>query len=391
MRPILDQLSLRDLLAFVLLSATGVALLAIGWKFGIEEWADPYLPGEHAPDSIAERWEFVVMASLFSALALVLPAFAVYRLLGERLAGNRLASAVFNAAPQAMVVTDVERRVIAANPAFEKLSGYTPAEVVGQPISILKSDQQSDQFYAEMNRILEETGAWSGEVRNRRPDGSLYVVWLSITATRSRESKVGEYVGVLTDITWRKEREEAALHQATHDPLTGLANRRLLMERLQQVMASALISGEIIALLFIDLDGFKQVNDTLGHAAGDEVLKVAAHRLAACARSADMVARLAGDEFVILLREVVKPVAAEIVAQRCLDSITEPIDIAGTLASVGASIGIALSSHRIGSAEALLQSADSTMYEVKRQGRGAFLFSTEEHAEQARYRSRATA
>ena len=391
MKPNLDQLSWRGLLVFVLLSAFGVALLATGWKFGIEEWADAYLPGEHAPDNLAERWEFVVMASLFSALALVLPAFVVYRLLGERLAGNRLASAVFNAAPQAMVVTDAQRQVIAANPAFEHLSGYSAGEVVGQPISILKSDQQDGRFYAELNRILEETGAWSGEVRNRRPDDSLYVVWLSITATRNREGKIGEYVAVLTDITWRKEREEAALHLATHDPLTGLANRRLLMERLQQVMSSALVSGETIAVLFIDLDGFKQVNDTLGHAAGDEVLKVAALRLAACARSADMVGRLAGDEFVILLREVVRPMAAEIVAKRCIASIAEPIGVAGTSARVGASIGVALSSHRVESAEALLQAADAAMYEVKRQGRGAFLFSADDHADTARFESRAPA
>jgi diguanylate cyclase (GGDEF)-like protein/PAS domain S-box-containing protein len=375
MKPILTQLSLRGLFGFVLLSAAGVAMLGIGWKFGIEEWIDPYLPGEHATDSFAERWEFVVMASLFSALALVLPAFAVYRLLGERLAGNRLASAVFNAAPQAMVVTDSQRKVIAANPAFEKLSGYQAAEVVGQAISMLKSDLQDDEFYRELGRMLEESGNWSGEVRNRRRDGSVYVVWLSITATCNPDGRVGEYVGLLTDITWRKEREEAALHQAMHDPLTGLANRRLLTERLEQVTSSTLVSGETVGLLFIDLDGFKQVNDTLGHAAGDEVLKTAATRLAACARGGDIVARLAGDEFVILLRDVVKPAAAEIVARRCIASIAEPIFVDGVSVRVGASIGVALSSHRIESADALLQAADRAMYEVKRQGRGAFLMS----------------
>lgn len=370
-----DQLSLRDLIAFVLLSAAGVALLAVAWKFGVEEWLDPYLPGEHVRDSTAERWEFVVMASVFAALALVLPAVTVYRLLAERLAGNRLASAVFNAAPQAMIVTDVHGRVIAANPAFAKLSGYRAELCVGQPISRFKSDLQGEEFYAGLQRVLRETGAWAGEVRNRRPDGSTYVAWLGITATHNRDGKVGEYVVVLTDITWRKEREEVALHQATHDALTGLANRRMLMEHLQQVLSAVPVSGEIVALLFIDLDGFKQVNDALGHAAGDQVLKAVAQRLAACARSADLVARLAGDEFVIVLRELTKPEAAEIFARRCIESVEQPIGVGSTAVCVGASIGIALSSQGVDSADALLQAADATMYEVKRDGRGAARFS----------------
>jgi len=353
----------------------GVALLAIVWKFGFEEFLDPFLPGDHGIDSVAERWEFVVAASLMSALALVLPAVIVYRLGHDRLKNSRLAAAVFNAAPQPMVVTDANRLVIAANPAFEQLTGYTAAEVIGQPIAILKSDQHDLSFYKSMGRSLDTEGAWSGEVHNQRPDGSAYVVYLSITTTHDAEGKVGEYVGVLTDITWRKQREEEALHLAMHDPLTGLPNRRLFEERLRQVFASAVICDETVALLYIDLDGFKGVNDTLGHAVGDEVLKLSAQRLAACARSADIVARLAGDEFVILLRNIESPAAAELVAGRCVDSLAEPIVIFGQTARVGASVGIALSSPS-GTAADLLHTADSMMYAAKKLGRGTYVGGT---------------
>lgn len=375
-----EKVSLPGLTAFVLLSAGGVAVLAMLWKFGIEEWLDPWLPGIHATDSEAERWEFVVMASLFSALALVVPAFVVARLFADRLAADRLASAVFDSAPQPMVVTDARRCIIAVNPAFEALTGHAAASIIGQPVGCLKSDQQDPAFYRELGRALDSSGSWAGELHNQRPDGSPYVIWLSITATRDAAGRVGEYIGVMTDITWRKQREEQALHLAMHDPLTGLANRRLFLERLQQVMASARVSGEVVALLFIDLDGFKQVNDSHGHAAGDEVLKVASQRLNACARAADMVARLAGDEFVILLREVESAEAAGVVARRCVDSLAEPITLAAVEARIGASIGIALSSHRVTSAEALMRLADGAMYEVKRRGRGAFLLNPESQA-----------
>jgi diguanylate cyclase (GGDEF)-like protein/PAS domain S-box-containing protein len=355
-----------------LLSAAVVLVLAIIWKFGVEEWVDPFLPGEHAPDSLAERWEFVIAAGVFSALAMVLPAIVVYRLVDQLLSAHRMASAVFNAAPQPMVVTDAKRRVLAVNPAFEKLTGLAAVDVIGQPVSLLKSDQQDTAFYATLAAALDSAGIWSGEVKNRRPDGSQYVVWLSITATRDEEGSIAEYVGVLTDITWRKQREEAALRLAMHDQLTGLANRRMFMERLNQVMAAAQISAETVALLFIDLDGFKAVNDTHGHAAGDAVLREAAARLSTCARSADLVSRLAGDEFVILLREVASREAIETVAERCLESLSEPMTVGEAKVTVGASIGVAMSSHRVRSADDLLHLADRTMYQVKRAGRGAW-------------------
>jgi diguanylate cyclase (GGDEF)-like protein/PAS domain S-box-containing protein len=373
MRSTLEHVSFRGLAGFVLLSAAGVALLAMVWKFGIEEWLDPYLLGDHGVDSIAERWEFVVMSSLFSILALLAPSAFVFRLFRERLAANRLAAAVFKSAPQPMVVTDAARRVIAVNPAFEKLTGYQGSAVVDTAVSFLKSDLNDGALYAEISRSLDNGGSWSGEVRNRRPDGSQYVIWLTITCTRDETGQVSEFIGVLTDITWRKRQEEEAMHLATHDPLTGLANRRLFMERLEQVLASVTVTGERLAVLFVDLDGFKGVNDTHGHAVGDQVLKAAAGRLAACARSADLVARLSGDEFVLLLRNVEATVEAEVVAQRCIDKLKGLTEADGQTVAVGASIGVAMSSPMTTSADALLELADRSMYAAKRRGKGIYV------------------
>jgi diguanylate cyclase (GGDEF)-like protein/PAS domain S-box-containing protein len=371
-RPGVDHLSRGSLLAFIALSAATVALLAIFWKFGVEELLDPYLPGAHAADSAAERWEFVVVATLFSALSLLIPSAVVRRLVRERLAASRLSAAVFKSAPQPMVVTDRNRRVIAVNPAFEKLTGYPAEAVVNTAVSFLKSDLNNTALYDDIGLALERNGAWSGEIRNRRPDGSQYIVWLNITATRDEAGEVSEFIGVLTDITWRKRQEEEAIHQATHDPLTGLANRRLFVERLEQVLASIPVTGERLAVLFIDLDGFKRVNDTHGHAVGDAVLQEAARRLSACARSADFPARLAGDEFVLLLRNVESAAEAEVVAQRCVERVAEIRAVDGQPVSVGASIGVALSTPATDSVDALLEAADQAMYAAKRRGKGGY-------------------
>lgn len=360
------------MLAFILLSAAIVALLAIFWKFGIEEFVDPYLPGEHAADSVAERWEFVVVATLFSVLSLLIPSAVVHRLVREHLAASRLTAAVFKSAPQPLVVTDRDRRVIAVNPAFEKLTGYPAEAIIHTAAFFFKSDLNNSTLYDEIWLVLDRNGAWSGEVHNRRPDGSQYIVWLNITATRDEAGEVSEFIGVLTDITWRKRQEEEAIHQATHDPLTGLANRRLFMERLEQVLASTPVTGERLAVLFIDLDGFKAINDGFGHAFGDAVLKESARRLAACARSADFAARLAGDEFVLLLRNVESVAEAEVVAQRCVERIGDLHEACAQAVAIGASIGVALSTPATDSADALLAAADKAMYAAKRRGKGAY-------------------
>ncbi len=332
---------------------------------------DPYLPGSHAVDSAAERWEFVISCSLFALASLVIPAMVGYRLLTEHLAAIRLSAEVFKSAPQPMAVADAKGRIVAVNHAFEQITGRTRETLLGQATEHLWGSDTTQELplALALREALATHGEWSGEVRGQRPDDSTYVVWLSVKATRDPQGVTQEYIAALTDITWRKQREENTLHLAMHDPLTDLANRRMFMEHLQQVTAAARVSGEILAVLFIDLDDFKQVNDRFGHAIGDEILKSVAHRLRTRARSADLVARLGGDEFVMLLRNIESPDSAILVAERCREAVEQPLWVDGVAINIRASIGRALSGHQLLSAAALLERADGAMYEVKKQRR----------------------
>lgn len=359
------MIATRSIFLFLLTTGGVVALLAFGWKFGVEEWLDPFLPGEHATDSIAERWEFVIAATLFAVAATAAPSLIVVRLLRERMTADRLSAAVFDSAPQPMLVTDHERKILAVNPALEELSGWLRSDLVGRPVSTLRSGDHPDEFYSSISQALDTKGAWTGEVSNRRHDGSPYAAALAITGVRDDSGKVIQFIGVLTDITWRKQREEQALYDATHDPLTGLANRRLFMNHLRQVIAASRVSPERFAALFLDLDGFKRVNDTHGHAVGDSLLIEVAKRLSHNGRAADLTARLAGDEFVMIFREIASREDAEAAAGRVLNSLAEPLELAEQRLEVRASVGIALYPEDGLTADALLAHADREMYRFK--------------------------
>jgi len=365
-RPAWEYLYARYVLTFLVLTTLGVAVLAITWKFHFEEHIDPFLPGHHAVDSLAERWEFVIAACLFSLLSMLLPAAVVYRLFGERAASARRSAAVFDTAPQPMLLVDRQRRVIEANSAFERLSGLHGDALRSKPLEQLPLERDVLEIFARLNDRQFSAGSASGEVRGRRPDGSVYVVWLSVTVTQGPAADAEEYIVVLTDITARKHREERTLRLAMHDPLTDLANRRLFMQRLDQVLAAARVGGETVALLFIDLDGFKPINDQHGHAVGDQVLQGVAERLRSVARSVDLVARLGGDEFVLLARDLDSDQAAQAIVHRCRQTLEQPLQVDGIELPIRASIGVALSHHGGDTAEALLKAADLAMYEVKR-------------------------
>ncbi|MBL8490096.1 MAG: diguanylate cyclase, partial [Rhodocyclaceae bacterium] len=297
----------------------------------------------------------------------------------EKLEAEReleIAAAVFESAAEGVMVTDGENLILRVNPAFTAITGYTPREVIGRDPKLLKSGRHDAAFYAEMWRRLGAEGRWEGEITNRSKDGRVFVEWLAITTVRGAGAVggSGRYVATFSDITRRKEAEELMRHQAQHDALTGLPNRSLFADRLLSAMASAHRHGWGCALLYLDLDRFKEVNDSLGHAAGDGLLVEAARRLLSCVRESDTVARFGGDEFAIILGEVAMPADAERVAIRAIAAIEAPFHLGEGLAEVSVSIGIALYPEHGEDPDHLRRNADAALYAAKKAGRATFRF-----------------
>ncbi|WP_231376220.1 sensor domain-containing diguanylate cyclase, partial [Magnetospirillum fulvum] len=217
---------------------------------------------------------------------------------------RKLAAAVVEWSPQAIVVADLSGTIIIVNPAFSRLSGYEAADIIGRPVSVLRSGHHEPAFHAAIHHALDREGIWCGEVWNRHKDGAPYAVWLSITRVIAEAGGGGFLVGFYFDITERKRQEDKILREAKHDALTGLPNRRMFEETLDAVLTEAEIEASRVAVLLVDLDGFKAINDTRGHDAGDALLCEMARRMAAAVRVGDMVARLGGDEFVIVLAPI---------------------------------------------------------------------------------------
>jgi len=281
----------------------------------------------------------------------------------------KLASTVFNNTVEGILVTDGNEVILSVNPAFTEITGYSAEEAIGRTPRLLKSRHHDEAFYAAMWRSLGETGRWQGELWNRRKGGELYLEWITITRIQGQEPGTIQYVSVFNDITAFRGKDDRLRHLAFHDALTDLPNRALLMDRLDQHLAKAERNRSSLAVLFLDLDGFKQVNDSLGHRIGDALLKEVAARLLAQVRPADTVARLGGDEFVVLLDN---PASEEMVLQfadRILAAIQAPMALPACRAQVGASIGIARYPGDGVSPAELLQAADQAMYAAKTAGR----------------------
>ena len=245
----------------------------------------------------------------------------------------RIAATAFEC-QEGMAVTDAEHVILQVNQAFTAITGYSAEEVMGRKISMLRSDRHEQAFYDELMAELHRQGVWQGEIWRRRKNGTVSPIWLTITAVRDLSGEVSHYVQTLIDITERKAAAEKIERLAFYDPLTGLPNRRLLLDRLQQTVASSARSGEEGALLFLDLDNFKILNDTLGHDIGDLLLQQVTRRLAACVREIDTVARLGGDEFVILLKNLNRlpeDAAAQVkaVCEKILVSLDRPYILCG--------------------------------------------------------------
>ena len=290
----------------------------------------------------------------------------------------RIAATAFES-QECKVVTDAEGLILKFNKAFAESSGYTADEVVGLTPQLFQSGRHSENFYHEMWETIHRTGEWQGEVWDRRKSGEVYPKWLTISAVRDASGAVTNYIGTHHDITERKKAEEKIEALAFFDQLTGLPNRTLLLDRLKQGMTASGRSGRYCALLFIDLDNFKTLNDTLGHDIGDALLKQVALRLKSCVREVDTVARLGGDEFVIILvslsaSEAEAAIGTEVIADNILDTLNQAYTLNGAAHRSTASIGATLFKGTSISSDELMKQADLAMYRAKAAGRNTCLF-----------------
>jgi diguanylate cyclase (GGDEF)-like protein/PAS domain S-box-containing protein len=284
-----------------------------------------------------------------------------------------LAEMVFRHTHEAVLVTDPQSRIVRVNDAFRRLTDYAPDEVIGRNPSMLASGRHDRAFFAAMWNALQTQGHWSGEIWNRRRDGALMANWMTISVMRDPRGEVQGYVGVFHDITQRKQTEAELQRSALTDALTGLGNRVLLHDRLQQAMARTTRHGAYLAVVMLDLDGFKAINDTHGHAAGDRLLIALAQRLRALVREVDTVVRLGGDEFVLLLPDLIRPQDAEPLVQRILQAMAQPVDDAAGALQVSASVGVThYPQEPPVDADTLLRQADEAMYWAKRSGRNRY-------------------
>lgn len=294
--------------------------------------------------------------------------------LREADAAIRLAASVFQATTEGIMVTDASGTIISVNPAFTALTGYAPDEAVGHNARILKSGRHDVAFFQAMFQALHANKLWNGEVWSRRKEGSIFLEQLSISAICDNAGEISQYVGVFSDITEKWSKQQVIQHMALYDALTGLPNRALLMERIGQLLLTAGRDPRQIALMFLDLDGFKKVNDTFGHEMGDKVLQTVSARLLGLLRTADTVARLGGDEFVILLNNPESADSLARIATRIIEEINLPMDFGGTIAHVGTSIGIAFVHTGGMTADVLLKTADDAMYAAKAAGKNTCKF-----------------
>lgn len=283
----------------------------------------------------------------------------------------RVADAVFENTAEGIIVTDAANCIVRVNPAFSSITGYSAEEVMGRNPSLLKSGRHGSEFYRAMWESLDRLGHWEGEIWNRYKNGDIRVEWLSLAKIRDAAGDA-HHLAVFHDITRRKEAEELLRFKAHHDPLTELPNRALFMDRLQAAINQARRYHRIFALLLIDLDRFKEVNDTLGHTAGDQLLVEAAQRLASCVREADTVARLGGDEFAIILTEMRTDDEAEQIARRAVALLAEPYPLDAGTTHISGCVGIALYPEHGRETDILLRNADSALYAAKHGGRNTW-------------------
>jgi diguanylate cyclase (GGDEF)-like protein/PAS domain S-box-containing protein len=351
-----------------------IAVAGRPWMVGVE--LRPDLVGSNGIDR--EFWG-TVAGGLAATLAVSLITWQLVRnqltmrqalALAEQASQERaLAGTVFEASSQGIVVTDPDGVILKANHAYSHLCGFTPEQIEGQRTSLLKSGLHDQAFYAELWSTLRATGHWQGDLWNRVGSGELERHHLSINAVHDGDGRTQLYVGMLEDITDRYRAEEAVRYQALHDPLTGLGNRQLLMEQLQRDLAVAARHRQSLGLLYVDLDGFKAVNDCHGHAVGDRVLEQMAERFRAAIRQSDLLARLGGDEFVVLVPQAGGSGELATLAAKLVDAARQPFAELELPIRISASVGIARFPDHGDNPDALLLAADQAMYAAKESSR----------------------
>jgi len=295
-------------------------------------------------------------------------------------------STVFRDASEGMVIANAQGAIIDVNQSFTSITGYTKDEVLGKNPNILNSGRQDEAFFLRMWHSLKESGRWQGEIWNRRKNGDIYPEWLSISRIDNAEGKPFNYVAVFSDISSLKESERKLYHLAHHDPLTGLPNRLLMTARLEHALKQSKRNPTHLALMFIDLDRFKNVNDSYGHALGDQLLVNVARRLTSHLRSGDTIARIGGDEFVVLLEQLEQADQAATLAQSCIDTLSRPFALASQEIFITPSIGIALFPEDGSDADTLLKHADIAMYRSKEEGRHRYSFYTKKLSDKVKER-----
>ena len=286
----------------------------------------------------------------------------------------RLSATVLEHIADGVMVIGLDGRIVAVNPAFTQITGYTEMEALGQDSTLTRSSRHDSAFYTAMWNELASTGFWRGEIWNKRKNGVLYLEWLTISAVRDNSAAITHYVGVFSDITKVKESQDKLDHMAHHDPLTSLPNRLLFHDRLQHAIDRAARDQQQLAILFIDLDRFKNVNDTLGHHVGDELLKQVAAALSGRLRDGDTLARLGGDEFIVLLENVDGQFGAGHVAEKLMAMFEQPFMVSDYELFVTGSVGISLYPNDADDLNMLIRNADVAMYQAKARGRNGYQF-----------------
>lgn len=324
-----------------------------------------HTPREPAPADLALIHEFACLSAL-----------AVQKVhAAETL---RQAAAVFESTREGVVITDLQPRILAVNRAYTEITGYSEEQVLGKNPKIIRSGRHDEIFYQAMWASLNSVGHWRGEIWNRRKNGEVYPQWLTISTVRNEIGEPSNYVGVFTDITQMKQSEARLTHLAHYDPLTGLPNRLLVQSRLQHAIERAQRHHHRVAVLYVDLDRFKNINDSLGHPVGDELLIMLSARMKKRLREEDTLARLGGDEFLLMLEDIKEPREPAKLAQNLMSLLSMPFALpSGHEIFVNASIGISLYPDDASSVTELIQHADMAMYQAKQEGRSTYRYHTE--------------